>query len=139
MAEYLAAFDGSKLENLLQNKKDEPVFCTLPKFSGETSMKLMDVLSGLGVTDVFDPALADLTPMAQLDGENLYVSSVIQKTFIEVDEQGTRAAAVTMAVTEGAGMGPVNEVRLNRPFVYAIIDDASQLPVFLGVVMNPAE
>ena len=139
MAEYLAAFGGSKLENLLQNKKDEPVFCMLPKFSGETSMKLMDVLVGLGVTDMFDPALADLTPMAQLGGEDLYVSSVIQKTFIEVDEQGTRAAAVTMAVTEGAGMGPVNEVRLNRPFVYAIIDDASQLPVFLGVVMNPAE
>lgn len=55
-----------------------------------------------------------------------------------MDEQGTRAAAITMAAAEGAAE-PVNVVNLNRPFVYAIVEDASQLPVFLGVVMNPAE
>ena len=138
MGEYLAGFDGSKLENLLAEKKDETVFCTLPKFSGETSMELMDMLSSKGVTDLFNPDQADLTPMADLNGESLYVSRIIQKTFIEVDEQGTRAAAVTMAAAEGAAE-PVNVVNLNRPFVYAIVEDASQLPVFLGVVMNPAE
>lgn len=138
MAEYLAGFDGSKLENLLAEKKDETVFCTLPKFSGETSMKLMDMLSSKGVTDLFNPDQADLTPMADLNGESLYVSRIIQKTFIEVDEQGTRAAAITMAAAEGAAE-PMNVVNLNRPFVYAIVEDASQLPVFLGVVMNPAE
>ncbi len=139
MADYLNSFDGTKLEHLLLDKKDEPVSCTLPKFSGETSMDLMDMLADCGITDLFDAGKADLTPMAQLNGESLYVSQIIQKTFIEVDEQGTRAAAVTMAATEDAGMVSANVVNLNRPFVYAIVEDSSQLPVFLGVVMNPAE
>lgn len=139
MAEYLEGFDGSKLENLLLEKKEEVVYCTLPKFSGETFMDLMGMLEGCGVTDLFDPSRADLSKMAQIDGENLYVSQVIQKTFIEVDEQGTRAAAISLAAAGEGAMEPMNVVDLNRPFVYAIVEDASGLPVFMGVVMNPAE
>ena len=101
-------------------------------------MKLVDVLIRSGITDLFDPEKADLTKMAHLNGESLYVSQIIQKTFIEVDEQGTRAAAITMAAAEGAAE-PMNVVNLSRPFVYAIVENESQLPVFLGVVMNPAE
>ena len=138
MREYLAGFHGEKLETLLREQKEEPVFCTLPKFSGETSVKLADVLIQSGITDLFDPEKADLTKMAELNGESLYVSQIIQKTFIEVDEQGTRAAAVTMAAAEGAAE-PMNVVNLSRPFVYAIVENESQLPVFFGVVMNPAE
>ncbi len=139
MAEYLADFDGSKLENLLMEKRDEQVFCTLPKFSGETFMDLIGVMEERGVTDLFDPDKANLTPMALLDGESPYVSQVIQKAFIEVDEQGTRAAAVSLVAPGESAMEPRNVVNLNRPFVYAIVDDASQLPIFMGVVMNPAE
>ena len=139
MAEYLAGFDGSKLENLLMEKRDEQVFCTLPKFSGETFMNLIEMMEERGVTDLFDPDKADLTPMALIDGESLYVSQAFQKTFIEVDEQGTRAAAVSLVVPGESAMEPENVVNLNRPFVYAIVDDASQLPIFMGVVMNPAE
>ena len=139
VTEYLAGFDGSKLENLLLEKRDEQVFCTLPKFSGETFMNLIGMMEGRGVIDLFDPDKADLTPMALLDGESLYVSQAVQKTFIEVDEQGTRAAAVTLVTPGESAMEPRNVVRLNRPFVFAIVDDASQLPIFMGVVMNPAE
>ena len=139
MAEYLAGFDGSKLENLLMEKRDEQVFCTLPKFSGETFINLIGMMEGRGVTDLFDPEKADLTPMALLDGESLYVTQAVQKAFIEVDEQGTRAAAVSLVAPGESAMEPRNVVRLNRPFVYAIVDDVSQLPIFMGVVMNPAE
>lgn len=139
MAEYLSDFDGTKLENLLLEKKDEEVHCTMPKFSGESSMELVELLTARGLTDLFDPALADLTAMAELSGENLYVSRILQKTFIEVDEQGTRAAAISLAVPGEGAMEPMNVVNLNRPFVYAIIDNVSGLPVFLGVMMNPAE
>ena len=102
-------------------------------------MNLIEMMEERGVTDLFDPDKADLTPMAPIDGESLYVSQAFQKTFIEVDEQGTRAAAVSLVVPGESAMEPENVVNLNRPFVYAIVDDASQLPIFMGVVMNPAE
>ena len=102
-------------------------------------MNLIGMMEGRGVTDLFDPDKADLTPMALLDGESLYVTQAVQKAFIEVDEQGTRAAAVSLVAPGESAMEPRNVVNLNRPFVYAIVDDASQLPIFMGVVMNPAE
>lgn len=137
MEEYLADFTGEKLQNLLRNQSFEPVYSMLPKFSGETSMKLSGMLQQAGVTDVFDSEKADLLPMAELNGESLYVSEIIQKTFIEVDEQGTKAAAVTMAMAEGSAEAPMKVVKLDRPFVYMILEDESNTPIFLGVVMDP--
>jgi serpin B len=71
------------------------------------------------------------------NGENIFISQVIHKTHIEVDESGTRAAAVTAIIMEttSAPMNP-RTVTLDRPFVYAIIDNATGLPLFIGTVEN---
>ena len=68
--------------------------------------------------------------------EGLYISEVLHKTFISVDEKGTKAGAVTK--WKCGDSGPVSEARviLDRPFVYAIIDNATNLPLFIGTVVD---
>ena len=75
--------------------------------------------------------------MAVSSRGNIYVSSVAQKCFIEVDAEGTRAAAVTDIAASDECAPEVMEmktVRLDRPFVFAIVDDQCGVPVFLGAV-----
>ena len=71
-------------------------------------------------------------------GGNIYCSEVRQKTFIEVSRNGTKAAAVTWATMECTSAAPMETVNiyLDRPFVYAIVDNATGLPLFIGVVVN---
>ena len=67
---------------------------------------------------------------------NLYIGSVIHKTHIEMGEKGTKAGAVTAVIMCGNAAMPeeVKEVILDRPFVYAIVDDATNIPIFIGAV-----
>jgi serpin B len=67
----------------------------------------------------------------------LYISEVLHKTYISVDELGTKAGAVTSVDIKTTGM-PVNfkTVKLNRPFIFAIIDNSTNLPIFIGTVLS---
>jgi len=91
----------------------------------------------MGLKECFDPSKANFTKMGNSQGENIFVGKVIQKTFINVDEQGTKAAAVTEIEMRATGMPISHSITLNRPFVYAIIDNETNLPVFIGTMMKP--
>ena len=86
---------------------------------------------------MFDEQAADFSNMTE-DENRLFVSEVIHKTMIEVDAEGTKAAAATAVVMDKAGACPdfedSREVRVDRPFVYAIMDNSNQLPIFIGVM-----
>ncbi|XP_046677538.1 intracellular coagulation inhibitor 2-like [Homalodisca vitripennis] len=89
--------DGGKLaetslESILKDLRDTRVEVTIPKFKVEQTLKLKDILQKMGLKDVFS-SKANLHGVA--NGDNLYVSDVIQKTFINVHENGTEAAAAT--------------------------------------------
>ena len=75
--------------------------------------------------------------MGESEDGPLYVGQVIHKTYVDVNEEGTRAAAVTSVGMDGASGTPdnpvVNEVILDRPFVYLIVDQQTMTPVFMGV------
>lgn len=90
----------------------------------------------LGMPLAFDEDQADFSGMGESSG-NIYISRVIQNTFIEVDELGTKAGAAT-AVAMDTGESLASEepknVILDRPFVYAVVDAEMKLPIFLGVV-----
>ena len=106
-----------------------------PEFKTEYGTEMTEMLQALGVQKVFTPE-AELGKMITEDSEKASVSQVVQKTMIEVDRKGTKAAAATeIAVTEAGIIGPDGnkEIRLNRPFVYGIIDMDTCVPVFLGV------
>ena len=112
----------------------------MPKFSVAYSAELQDILSGMGLGQAFDPMTADLSRMGSSQAGNLYISKVIHRTRIEVDEERTKAAAATV-VEDGAAAAEAevdNErlyLRLDRPFFHLILDTRQQFPLFMGVLM----
>lgn len=138
---YAAGFTGAKLKEVLAAAKaDTFVTVNMPKFDTEYSVYLTDALKAMGMTDAFDPDLADLSGAGRgVDGP-LYISYVFQKVKVDVDEEGTEAAAVTeIAAAEGCAL-PVDEpivLTFDKPFVYAIVDTETGVPLFAGVMENP--
>ena len=134
---YIDSLTGDGFLSTIQNAEAAVVHASMPKFEFEYELGLNDALTALGMPDAFDIVRADFSDMAVSSEGNLFISLVLHKTFISVDELGTKAGAVTM-VAMGAGSAmPVNEknVRLDRPFVFAIIDNATSLPIFIGTVL----
>ncbi len=114
----------------------------LPKFAFDYHTEdLIGNCKQLGITSCFDPGTTDFARIWQKDGQNLYVSLMFQKARIEVDEEGTRAAAVTVgAMSEGAAMPPDYEeiaFYVDCPFMYLIRDRVSGNILFMGIVTRP--
>ena len=109
---------------------------SVPKFTTDTDLDLKDALTAAGVTDAFDTASADFSPIADT---SLYLSKVIQGTHIAVNEDGIAAASYSLAGMEAGGAEPdeasVVDMNLNRPFLY-LITASDGSPLFLGVVRN---
>ena len=137
---YAASLTGARLkETIAAAKADTFVTVNIPKFSTGYSVYLTDALKAMGMTDAFDPALADLTGVGGgVDGP-LYISSVFQKVKVDVDEEGTEAAAVTEVAIAGTSLIVEEPIVLtfDKPFVYAIADTETGVPLFVGVMENP--
>ena len=138
---YAAGLTGAKLkEAIAAAKADTFVTVNMPKFDTEYSVYLTDALKAMGMTDAFDPDLADLTGAGRgVDGP-LYISYVFQKVKVDVNEEGTEAAAVTEIATEEGCALPAEEpivLTFDKPFVYAIVDTETGVPLFAGVMENP--
>ena len=127
---------GSKWEKW-PNSKYLIVNLAVPKFDVSSDLDLSSGLRALGVTDVFDPAVSDFTPMTK-DAEGIYLSQVEHAARVAVDEEGGTAAAYTVILAPGASMPPEEEVDfvLDRPFLFAITG-VDNLPLFVGLVNRP--
>jgi len=110
----------------------------LPKFTLEYELTLNDILKALGMSIAFDPSRADFTPMNK-GAERLYINKVKHKTFIEVNEEGTEAAAVTSVEMVLASLGPYPFfiMRVDRPFLFVIRENHSQSILFMGKIVEP--
>ena len=128
VAQLAESLQPGALRELLATAEIDKVNIGIPKYEAEYFVKLNDVLKQMGMTDAFDVSKADLSRL--LTEQETYVNRVLHKTFISVDEKGTKAAAVTgiEVNTESAPAGVI----LDRTFVYAIVDSEG-LPIFLGV------
>ena len=141
LADLVASLDGTSLLDMITNPVPNiEVSAGLPKFSLDYQTTLNDQLVAMGVRDAFDANLANFSRMATLKDGNLAISAVLQKTFIDVNEAGTKAAAVTAIGEAGSTAMPdepeVREVILDRPFVYFIIDNMTLTPLFAGVLTH---
>ena len=138
IGEYVESLTGEGFINTLQNAQDAIVYAAMPKFEFEYSIKMNDPLIALGIPDAFDEVKADFTEMAASSDSNMFISLVLHKTFISVDELGTKAGAVTMVAMRDSGSARVDtkSVSLDRPFVFAIIDNATNLPIFIGTLLT---
>ena len=141
VAELLESLDGEGLGALLAPRENTVARISLPKFTSSYDVELSGVLRALGVTDAFDAGAADFSHMGSSDAGPLFIGNVLHKTFIDVDEEGTRAAAATVTTMDGAAAPieeepEVKEVVLDRPFVYLIVDAHTMTPVFTGTLMS---
>lgn len=97
---------------------------------------LVPALRELGMTSAFVPLTADFSGMTK--EEDLFISDVLHQAFIAVDEKGTEAAAATAVVMEATSAPSLNvELRVDRPFLFAISDDETGTILFLGRVLDP--
>ena len=112
---------------------------SMPKFRMETHYDVADSLTRLGVTDVFDPHKANLSGIADVSDRKMFVSKSVQKAFVDVNEEGTEAAAVTAVVgTMISAPPPPVPFIADRPFVFIIQDDESGAILFMGRVTDPS-
>lgn len=138
--DYVESLTGEKISAILGNVQNERVSVKIPKFTCEFNMGLKDVLSDMGIELAFDEGKADFSKMAKSSMGNIFIGDVFHKTFITVDERGTKAGAVTkVEVKDTAALTQVKEVFLDRPFVYMIIDKSNNLPIFMGVLADISE
>lgn len=140
-----AGLSPEGLTTWLNSLESGEVELALPKFRVESGFQLAEMLKALGMPIAFDPAAADFSGIATITtpADNLYISAVIHKAFIEIDEQGTEAAAATAVVIARAGSAfvpdppPPTPIRADRPFFVVIRDNPTGAILFLGRVMDP--
>ena len=132
--DYVAGLDAAALLQALQNASNGSASVTMPKFSYDYKLEMSQCLKQLGMPTAFE-VYADFsgicTPI------ELRISEVLHQTHIEVGERGTRAGAATIVQLEGSGaMEDVRSICLDRPFLYMIVDSATNLPLFIGTVTD---
>ncbi|MBA3346200.1 MAG: serpin family protein [Gemmatimonadales bacterium] len=133
-AEVLAGLDPAAWSALTARFHEAEVHLTLPRFRLEYARSLGQDLSALGMAIAFDEGRADFYRIADVRPDRLYITRVDQKTFVEVNEEGTEAAAAT-AVGIGVTSAPeVVEMKVDRPFLFAIRERLSGTLMFLGVM-----
>ena len=132
--DYIDSLTGEAWMNLWNGRQTASVSVQMPEFSYSASMELNDTLKAMGMTDMFDGE-ADFSKLGYSENGNIYCSEVCQKTFIQVDRNGTKAAAITWGgMNDEACVEELYSVILDRPFIYAIVDNATGLPLFVGAV-----
>ena len=143
---YILPDEGVDVYNLLTpevlisaldpaDKSTQKIDFSVPKFKYFSEFQLNEALNKLGVEEVFNSGSNSLELMSR--GRGLFVSEVKQNAGIEFSEEGVKAAAVTGVIIKESAVESVN-FRLDRPFIY-IIKDAFGIPLFMGLVQNPAE
>jgi serine protease inhibitor len=110
----------------------------LPKFKLETSYNLVGPCKALGMNDAFDANQADFSGMGWPKGE-LWISQIKHKAFVEVNEEGTEAAAATAVVMETKSIRRYPVFRADHPFLFLIVDKTNNAITFMGKVVNPSK
>jgi len=126
-----------KLNENFDDLSEARVELSLPKFKIETpEMELINPMKELGLVDVFGME-ADLSGMS--GDKSLYVSTLVQKAFIDVNEAGTEAAAVTLAVVQVKGMLSPETLKISfdKPFMFLLRDTSTSTILFAGQVVQP--
>lgn len=137
--EFTAGLDAAELQAIRDALRPARLDLSMPSFEFTSEFSLKETLEGLGMTEAFDGRVADFSGFT--GGRDLFVSAVVHKAFVKVDETGTEAAAATAVVMVAGCAPPVDEpivVRIDRPFVFMVIDDLSGTVLFMGRVTDPS-
>ncbi|XP_040895547.1 antithrombin-III [Toxotes jaculatrix] len=130
--------DLTKLNSWLSEMKETTVSVHVPRFRIENSFSLKEKLEAMGLTDLFSSDKASLPGMLEDGSDGLYISDAYHKAFLEVNEEGSEAAAATAVVAIGRSFNPNREVFLaDRPFLLLIRESTINALLFVGRVADP--
>lgn len=131
LEDYLSGLTGAALLETIAGAQRENVFVTMPKLELATGLDLCAALQAMGLTSAFGSE-ADFSAMSEND---LMIGAIAHQTALRVNMEGTEAAAATgVVMTEKAMQFPEKQLTLDRPFLLAIVDNATQTILFLGTV-----
>lgn len=140
LEKYLDKLTVKGLYDMIREPKSYKTVTAVPKFSYSYDAALRDVLKQLGMPSAFNAETANFT---RIGAPELYISDVLHKTFIEVNEDGTRAGASTVVPIMLLSAPPgkkekeiIKYVTLDRPFLFLIIDCKNNIPIFMGTVTD---
>jgi serine protease inhibitor len=139
LSEFQKSLSASSWESWMKEFAQSEGDITLPRFKIEYEVTLNDALKALGMESAFDPSRANFKGMLQSE-QNVYISKVKHKTFVEVNEEGTEAAAVTSTEMRAtSAMRPRERFRMvvDHPFFCAIRDNQTGTVLFMGSIMEP--
>ncbi|MBQ2661216.1 MAG: serpin family protein [Clostridia bacterium] len=134
--EYAKTLDAQTLKELL-NAQEKAVDVRIPMFKTEYETELKKTLCAMGMPTAFVYGQADFTRLADCPKGDVYIGEVLHKTFLEVNMQGTKAAAVTSVdfrCESAVFIEDMLQVYLNRPFIAMITDNETNLPIFMSVI-----
>ncbi|MBR4116738.1 MAG: serpin family protein [Clostridia bacterium] len=137
LLDYVASLDGASLNKMLSStQRGISVNAQIPKFETESSIELDDVLCKMGMSNAFDEIMADFSGLGKSTCGNIIIDRVKHKTYILLDTNGTKAAAATTVIMKNtcAFDGEIKNVKLDRPFLYMLIDCKTNIPFFVGTV-----
>jgi len=137
-ADFEAGLDAQQLNAVLEKMSSVKVDLYLPKFTTESAFALSKTLREMGMSDAFSMS-ANFSGMTGTD--DLFISEVLHKAFVDVDEEGTEAAAATAVIMEAKGMAVMEEpvvMRADHPFIFLIRDKTGTI-LFMGRVLNPGK
>jgi len=131
---------AKNLDDWTSKMARKAVQLSMPRFKMTCRADLKKTLQTLGMTDAFDGKRADFSGMApSATGRRLSISAAIHKAFVEVNEEGTEAAAATAIVVSEGSVEEFATVRMDHPFLFFIRHNATGSLLFVGRVMNPAQ
>jgi serpin B len=134
---FEATLDAETVAGIIEALDYQQVDLTMPKFEFDSSFSLRATLSAMGMPIAFDPDYADFSGMT--GNRELFISDVVHKAFVSVDEAGTEAAAATAVVVGETAMPPAPvTMTIDRPFIFLIRDIETGAILFVGRVLNPS-
>jgi serpin B len=141
MASFVAGLTSTGLAAIGNQARPYMVTLALPRFSAETRTDLAAQLAALGMPTLFEPGAADLSGITT--DERLSIARVIHQANIDVVEQGTTAAAVTVAIGRATAVGPAQGIQpvtfnVDRPFIYLVREQTTGAVLFMGRIADPS-
>lgn len=132
--ELISGLDQSTWNEWIGRLHSSEAMLVMPKFTLAYEASLNEILKGMGMSNAFKVGIADFSRISGAPGD-LFISEVKHKTFVEVNEEGTEAAAVT-SVGIGTTAAPL-PIEVNRPFLFAIREHHSGTILFIGTIFDP--
>lgn len=134
--QFESTITAESFDKIRNDMQPASVMLSLPKFTFDSQFSLSDQLTTLGMPDAFDANKADFSGMT--GKQDLFISNVVHKANITVDEKGTEAAAATGVIMQAtSAMVTQINLQIDRPFLYVIRDLNSGQILFIGRVLNP--